>query len=64
MGPLFVLVSPCFRENVVVTSKIVSSCVVLIDNFPLKNVILFLSENHISKDVHLFLKNFYFGPTF
>ena len=28
MGTLFVLVSPCFRENVVVTCKIGSFCVV------------------------------------
>ena len=40
MGPLLVLVSPCFRENVNVTCKIVSfSC--SSDNFLLKNVIVF-----------------------
>ena len=41
MGPLLVLVSPCFRENVIVTCKIVSFLCSL-DNFLLKNVIIFL----------------------
>ena len=49
MGPLLVLVSPCFRENVNVTCKIVSfSC--SSDNFLLKNVIVFsFFGNQISK---------------
>ena len=48
MGTLFVLVSPCFRENVVVTCKIGSfSC--RIDNLLQKNVIVFFFENQISK---------------
>ena len=40
MGALFVLVSPCFRENVVVTCKIGSS-VCSLDNLLQKNVIVF-----------------------
>ena len=43
MGPLFVLVCPCFRESVIVTRKIVSFlCVCRLDNILLKNVIYFL----------------------
>ena len=42
MGPLFVLVCRCFRENVIVTCKIVTLLCSL-DNFLLKNVILFFS---------------------
>ena len=38
MGPLLVFVSPCFRENVIVTCKIVPFLCSL-DNFLLKNVI-------------------------
>ena len=41
MGPLLVLVSPCFRENVVVTCKVVSFLCSL-DNLLQKNVIVFL----------------------
>ena len=48
MGPLLVLVSPCFRETVVVTCKIGFFCVVL-HNLLQKNVIIFLFENQISK---------------
>ena len=47
-GPLLVLVSPCFRENVIVTCQIVSFLCSL-DNFLLKNVIVFFSGNQISK---------------
>ena len=48
MGPLLVLVSPCFRENVVVTCKIGSfSC--SLDNLLQKNVIVFFFGNQISK---------------
>ena len=36
---ILVLVCPCFRENLIVTYKIVSLC--SLDNFLLKNVILF-----------------------
>ena len=48
MGPLLVLVYPCFRENIIVTCKIVSLLCNL-DNFLLKNVIFFFFENRISK---------------
>ena len=40
MGTLFVLVSPCVRENVVVTCKIGSFLCSLDNSFP-KNVIVF-----------------------
>ena len=47
MGPWLVLVSPCFRENIVVTCKIESfSC--SLDNLLQQNVILFFG-NQISK---------------
>ena len=49
MGPLLVLVSPCFRENVVVTCKIGSFFVCSLDNFLQKNVIVFFFGNQISK---------------
>ena len=48
MGILFVLVSPCFRENVVVTCKI-GSFLCSLDNLLQKNVIVFLFWNQISK---------------
>ena len=48
MSPLFVLVSSCFRENVHVTCKMLSFLCNL-DNFLLKNVIIFFFENQISK---------------
>ena len=47
-GPLFVLVSPCTRENVVVTCKI-GSFLCSLDNLLQKNVIVFFFENQISK---------------
>ena len=62
MGPLLVLVCPCFRENVIVTCKIVSFLCSL-DNFLLKNVIIFFFGKQISK-WHLFEKKGYFWPTF
>ena len=40
MGPVLVLVCPCFRENVIVTFKI-GSFLCSLDNFLLKNVIVF-----------------------
>ena len=40
MGPLLILVSPCFRENVVVTFKI-ESFLCGLDNLLQKNVIVF-----------------------
>ena len=48
MGPWLVLVSPCFRENVVATSK-VGSVLFSLGNLLQKNVIVFFFENHISK---------------
>ena len=48
MGPLLVLVSPCFRENVVVTCKI-GSFLCSLDNSLQKNVIVFFFGNQISK---------------
>ena len=48
MGPLLVLVCPCFRENAIATSKIVSFLCRL-GNFLLKNVVVFFFENQISK---------------
>ena len=48
MGPQLVLVSPSFRENIIVTCKIVSFLCSL-DYFILKNVIVFFFKNHISK---------------
>ena len=48
MGPLLVLVSPCFRENVVVTCKI-GSFLCSLDNLLQKNVIVFFFWNQISK---------------
>ena len=48
MGPLLVLVSPCFRGNVVVSCKI-GSFLCSLDNLLQKNVIVFFFENQISK---------------
>ena len=48
MGQLLVLVSPCFRENVVVTCKI-GSFLCNLDNLLQKIVIVFFFENQISK---------------
>ena len=60
MGPLLVLVSPCFRENVVVTCKIGSfSC--SLDNLLWKNVIIFFFGNF---KMALIWKKGYFWPTF
>ena len=47
MGPWLVLVSPCFRENVVATCKIGFFCVVY--NLLQKNAIVFFFGNQISK---------------
>ena len=50
-GPPHVFVSHCFRVNVNVTCKTVSfSC--SLNNFLLKNVIVFFFENQISKCPH------------
>ena len=48
MGPWLVLVSPCFRENVVAASKI-GSFLCSLDNFLQKNVIVLFFGNQISK---------------
>ena len=48
MGKLLVLVSPCFRENVVVTCKI-ESFLCSLDNLLQKNVIVLFFRNQISK---------------
>ena len=48
MGPWFVLVSPCFRENIVATCKIVSFLCSL-DNLLQRNVIVLFFGNQISK---------------
>ena len=48
MGPLPVLVPLCFRENVIVTCKIVTFLRIS-DNFLLKNVIVFFFGNQVSK---------------
>ena len=47
MGPWLVLVSPCFRENVVATCKI-GSFLCSLDNLLQKNVIVFLFGNQSS----------------
>ena len=50
MGPLLVLVSPCFRENIVVTSKTGSFYILSsLDNLLQKNVLVFFFGNQISK---------------
>ena len=48
MGPWLVLVSPCFRENVVATCKIMSVLCSL-DNLLQKNVTVLFFGNQISK---------------
>ena len=52
MGPLLVLVSPCFRENVVVTCKI-GSFLCNSDNLLQKNVIVFFLKIKFPNDAHL-----------
>ena len=48
MGPWLVLVSPCFRKNVIATCKI-GSFLCSLDNLLQKNVIVLFFENQISK---------------
>ena len=48
MGPWLVLVSPCFRENVVVTCKI-GPFLCSLDNLLQKSVIVLFFGNQISK---------------
>ena len=62
MGPLLVLVPPCFRKTVVVTCKILSFLCSL-DNLLQKNVIVFSFENQISKS-RSFAKRAIFDPLF
>ena len=62
MCTLFVLVFPCFSENVVVTCKI-GSFLCSLDNLLRKNVIVFFFRNQISK-WRSFEKKGYFWPTF
>ena len=62
MGLLLVLVSPCFRENVVVTCKI-GSFLCSVDNLLQKNVIVFFFENQTSK-WHSFEKRAIFNLLF
>ena len=49
MGPLLVLVCSCFRENVIVTCKIVSFLYSLENNFLLKMLLFSFFGNQISK---------------
>ena len=62
MGPLLVLVSPCFRENVVVTCKI-GSFLYSLDNLLQKNVIVFFFWKSNFK-MALIWKKGYFRSTF
>ena len=62
MGPWLILVSPCFRENVVATCKIWSFLCSL-DNLLQKKRNCFLFGNQISK-WRSFEKKGYFWPTF
>ena len=52
MGPWLVLVSPCFRENVVATCKI-GSFLCNLDNLLQKNVIVLNFGNQTSNGAHL-----------
>ena len=52
MEPLLVLVSPCFRENVVVICKI-GSFLCSLDNLLQKNVIIFFFEIKLQNGPHL-----------
>ena len=52
MGPWLVLVSPCFRENVVATCKI-GSFLCSLDNLFQKNVIVFFLEIKFQNGAHL-----------
>ena len=62
MGPWLVLVSPCFRENVVSTYKI-GSFLSSLDNLPQKNVIvLFFWKSNFK--MSLIWKKGYFWPAF
>ena len=62
MGPLLVLVSSCFRKNVVVICKI-GSFLCSLDNLLQKNVIVFFFKNQTLK-WRSFEKKGYFGLLF
>ena len=62
MGPRLVLVSPCFRENVVATCKI-GSFLCSLDNVLQKNVIVIFFWKSKFK-MALIWKKGYFWPTF
>ena len=62
MGSLHVLVSPCFRENVVVTCKI-GSFLCSLDTLLQKNIVVFFFGNQISK-WRSFEKRAIFGQLF
>ena len=62
LRPWLVLVSPCFRENIVATCKI-GSCLCSFDHLPQENVIVLFFGNQISK-WRSFEKKGYFLPTF
>ena len=63
MGTLFVFVSSCFRENVVVTCKIGFFVVCSLDTLLQKNLIVFFFGNQISK-WHSFEKGVIFDLLF
>ena len=52
MGTLFVLVPPCFKENVIVTCKM-GSFLCSLDNLLQKNVIVFFLEIKFQNGAHL-----------
>ena len=62
MGPWLVLVSPCFRENIVATYKI-GSFLCSLDSLLQKNVIVFFFRDQISK-WRSFCKKGYFDLLF
>ena len=62
MGTLFVVVSPCFRENIVVTCKS-GSFLCSLDNSLQRNAIVFFFGNQIS-NWRSFEKMAIFRPTF
>ena len=63
MGPLLVLVCPCFRENVIVTCKLCLFCVVLIIFFWKKFFFFFFFWKSNFR-MALIWKKGYFWPTF
>ena len=63
MGPWLVLVSPCFRDNVVVTCKI-GSFLCSLDNLLQKNLIVFFFGNQIISKWHSLEKRAIFDLIF